>query len=915
MATYLAFVSVARSALKFPRPGSASTPRQIAGVMNRRDQHGRELFRNHIWESLNAGAKILFFAVATPIMLAEWGQEHFGLFAVANSCVALMACFDLGLRMVTRVSLTNPQLSEAAKLRLHALNFAAFGIVAGSGVAIVVLLSAVGSWHRLLHLTRTGDFVIAVTATLTTAMMSLQLLVERIAAAGHLSRIKAALFAGNILAFVVVIGLLHRGAGVATVTTAYFAALGLPLFFLLPTAHLQPRNFLRALIQLRSTDIVSALHAGSWINVITASWVFQTYALVLLISWMMGPAAAGTFFLFLKLADLLGVLGASASEPTVAALAGAALRSDRHRHFATGYNSAIALCLTGAVGYTFFSHDLFRLWLHRSLDHAFTGFLIGLFGIAIGFSRMVTSAGVGLSNARPAALGLLAGAATIAGATISLHGYGGPESILILGCGATLFLVPAAGVIARDLGLDFAKTWLEPIARFASSLVIIIAICLIAAKIDNVVSEIVAALISSAICARHIFRASSESSHVQPNHSRLGYDTRSWRSALVMKGVDLMNPFRQPEKFTWTGPCVISSTAGLGDLFIHLPLIAGISNEARRRGIEVQIALRPAHAGVGEACGWNIQRFDNSLEDFFKRPSTLKPLTVIRLIREARRHRTNLWIDLTGSAVSALAIRSAGARKVAARITRGGRSLVNYPLPHTIRESEYDNIFRVAAYIGCELDRSVFDRLLVQQDRESTDAVVLCVTTASRWKNWPLANFLQLIDRFPMARFVVTGLKSEIPTEEKPLLAELLARPNVLGRFDTQNVMQLVRLIGHARAVITNDTSAAHIANAFEKPGAVLFGPVSPETFASPNGLRIFIDRSCPFHPCLQWTCRNQENWCMRKIPVESVADHLATVLQATATLCSDGHSGWSSSSYREQQAQPLFQMTLKPRR
>ena len=884
MATDLALVSVARNALKFPRPGSAPTPTQIAGVMNGRDQHGQELFLNHVWESLNAVAKILFFAVATPVMLTAWGKEHFGLFAVANSCVALMACFDLGLRMLTRVSLTNPQLCETAKHRLHALNFAAFVIAAGSGVAIVVLLSAAGYWHRLLHLPRIGDFVIAITATLTIAMMSLQLLVERLAAAGHLSRIKAALFAGNVLAFAVVIGLLHRGAGVATVTTAYFAALLLPLFFLLPMAHLQPRNFLRALIQLRSTDIVSALRAGGWINVITASWVFQTYALVLLISWVMGPAAAGTFFLFLKLADLLGVLGASASEPTVAALARSTLPSDRHRHFATAYKSAIALCLTGVVGYTFFSHDLFRLWLHRSLDHAFTGFLIGLFGVAIGFSRMVTSAGVGLSNARPAALGLLAGAVTVAGATTVLNGYGGPELILLLDCGAALLLVPAARVIARDLRLDFAEIWLRPIARFASSLIIIIAICLIAAKIDNVVSEAVAGLISSAICARHIFRASSESSHIQPNKSRLGYDTRSWRSAFVMKGVDLMNPFRQPEKFTWTGPCVISSTAGLGDLFIHLPLIAGIANEARRRGIEVQVALRRAHAGVGEACGWNVQHFDNALEDFFKRPSTLKPSTLIRSICKARRHRSNLWIDLTGNAVSALAIKSAGARKVAARITRGGRSLVNYPLPHTIRESEYDNIFRVAAHIGCELDRSVFDKLLVEQSRETTDAVVLCVTTASRWKNWPLVNFLQLIDRFPMSRFVVTGFKSEILAEEKPLLAEVLARPNVLNRFDTPNVMHLVGLIGHARAVITNDTSAAHIANAFEKPGAVLFGPVSPEIFATPNGLRIFVDRSCPFHPCVQWTCRNQENWCMRKIPVEPVAAHLATVLEATAT-------------------------------
>jgi ADP-heptose:LPS heptosyltransferase len=143
-----------------------------------------------------------------------------------------------------------------------------------------------------------------------------------------------------------------------------------------------------------------------------------------------------------------------------------------------------------------------------------------------------------------------------------------------------------------------------------------------------------------------------------------------------------------------------------------------------------------------------------------------------------------------------------------------------------------------------------------------------------------------------MSRFVVTGLKSEILTEEKPLLAEVLARPNVFDRFDTPNVMHLVRLIARASAVITNDTSAAHIANAFGKPGAVLFGPVSPETFSTPNGLRIFVDRTCPFHPCVQWTCRNQENWCMRKIDVSAVADHLATILKGSAPYAATASAG-----------------------
>jgi hypothetical protein len=39
----------------------------------------------------------------------------------------------------------------------------------------------------------------------------------------------------------------------------------------------------------------------------------------------------------------------------------------------------------------------------------------------------------------------------------------------------------------------------------------------------------------------------------------LGYDMRSLRSALMMRAVDLVNPFKRPRQFKWTGPCVVSS--------------------------------------------------------------------------------------------------------------------------------------------------------------------------------------------------------------------------------------------------------------------------------------------------------------------------------------------------------------------
>lgn len=360
--------------------------------------------------------------------------------------------------------------------------------------------------------------------------------------------------------------------------------------------------------------------------------------------------------------------------------------------------------------------------------------------------------------------------------------------------------------------------------------------------------------------------------------SRLGYDTRSLRSALVMRSVDALNPFKREQKFQWTGPCVISSIAGLGDLFIHLPLIAGLVAECRRRALPVRVALRPAHGALGESCGWEVFPFDNALEDFFKNPGALRPGDSLGKWRRARQTAPALWIDLTGNAVSALAIKLAGAKTLAARVTRGGRSLIDFPLPHIIQENEYSNRQRVAQHLGSVLDFSVAKELRGDALPGLAGTTVFCLTTAARWKNWPLQNFRTLLERFPGRRFVLTGWRREVTPEEASELEAMLRLPNVINGFDRFSTAELVRLVAHASAVVTNDTSVAHIANLFQVPGAVLFGPVSPVTFAAADGLKIFHDASCPFHPCVQWKCSNQANWCMRKISPQSVGDYLATL-------------------------------------
>jgi ADP-heptose:LPS heptosyltransferase len=365
--------------------------------------------------------------------------------------------------------------------------------------------------------------------------------------------------------------------------------------------------------------------------------------------------------------------------------------------------------------------------------------------------------------------------------------------------------------------------------------------------------------------------------------STLGYDTRSLRSALVMRTIDALNPFKRATPFQWRDHCVVSSTAGLGDLFIHLPLISGIVQGAAEFGVRVAVALRPAHVEIGRRCGWETLPFDNGLEDFFKNPTRFRPGRFIDTIRRTRQTPCDLWIDLTGSAVSALAIKAAGARQLAARITRGGRSLVDHPLPHLVQENEYDNRKRVAAHLGCHIDQALARRVVPVESDDHDPYVVLCLTTACRWKNWPVANFDALASSFPNMRFLVAGFRQEIETDDRAAFNQLLDRPNVVDAMDKLSAIQLMNVVARASAVITNDTSAAHIANFFGRPGAVLFGPVSPDTFASRDGLRVFHDATCPFHPCVQWRCRNESNWCMRKITVESVASHLGRILSAPA--------------------------------
>ncbi len=352
-----------------------------------------------------------------------------------------------------------------------------------------------------------------------------------------------------------------------------------------------------------------------------------------------------------------------------------------------------------------------------------------------------------------------------------------------------------------------------------------------------------------------------------------------------MLAVDCLNPFRTNRPMRWEGNCVISSIGGLGDLIIQLPLIAGLVAQVKAKGQSPIVALRPAHVEIGIRAGWEVMPFENPLQYVFNRQLSLSVLRKgMDQTRELRRRQFATWLDLTGNAANALGLKAAGIPFLASKITRGGRSLVSHRLPHEPNENEYSYRERLADHPELHfLDFDVYGRVF---DKSTVDKrhVALCVTTGCRWRNWPLANFEKLVTELPESKFVLIGSKREISEDDLPAYQRLVANPCVNDCLDKQDVMQLIESVASAVAVVTDDSAGAHIANGWHVPGAVLFGPALSETWADPNGLRVFHDRSCPFHPCRQWDCDNPSSWCMHKISPIDVSVHIASLISMSET-------------------------------
>jgi ADP-heptose:LPS heptosyltransferase len=152
-------------------------------------------------------------------------------------------------------------------------------------------------------------------------------------------------------------------------------------------------------------------------------------------------------------------------------------------------------------------------------------------------------------------------------------------------------------------------------------------------------------------------------------------------------------------------------------------------------------------------------------------------------------------------------------------------------------------------------------------------------------RKWPTERFgelaRRLLDRYPAARVVLTGAKSEEAGVAR-LCADLQS-PRVVSMAGQTTLRELLTLYSVADVLVTNDSGPAHFASLTPVRTVVLFGPETPRLFAprTPETTVIWKELACS--PCVSVfnhrmsPCRN--NVCMQTITVDEVFDAVAAAL------------------------------------
>ncbi len=466
----------------------------------------RQLFSNQLWETVAFIAKAAFMLGLTPWMIRVWGAKGYGEFALASSAFVLFSLVDLGIRAKTRVALCNAAQKDRAQWpTILAHSTATFAVIGLLTIVCALILNDAGVWPHFFHITSPNRNLMVVAATFSILVMLSNLLLEPLVALGHIGKLKLATAIGWLVAIPgVAIVLIANGPVIAAVTVWLGMLLCANLLLLLHSGR-SLINPIKIYGSVSLRDMIAVLRGGFWFTVINTTWISKTYGTTLLISALFGPTAAGTFFIALRLSEVITALGAISCDVSLTELAKATTVEERRHCFEISYSWAALLSTHLAIVIGFSTFDFYQVWLRASLPVAsYVGAVVAAIGLSGALNRKAAYAAMALGDAKVAAKCGVAEATAFLALIALVPRSLGLTGILGLATLSSLALAPIIRTVSHRLLTKPLHLWLDPVVSIAPFAILSWSILLAANMEGQPIIKIVALAVAGIIAVANV---------------------------------------------------------------------------------------------------------------------------------------------------------------------------------------------------------------------------------------------------------------------------------------------------------------------------------------------------------------------------------------------------------------------------
>ena len=319
---------------------------------------------------------------------------------------------------------------------------------------------------------------------------------------------------------------------------------------------------------------------------------------------------------------------------------------------------------------------------------------------------------------------------------------------------------------------------------------------------------------------------------------------------------------------------LVVKLSSLGDTLHALPTVAELKAQL---GAEIHWAVQPEFSSL-VSCFSCVDRVVQ-----VPRPSDFTGFC--RALREVRKVRYDLVVDLQGLMKSAVVARSARApRYIGPSFSREGSRLLYSDLAGVMNRDRHavDECLDLIRRLGLEMPAVPRFPLTVPELDLDTQAPLahrgprIAIAPVSRWKskNWPEHYFAKLVGSLVKnhdARLYLIGGKADHEVAERILAASGVDAANLCG---TLSLVQSLAVISKCEALVSNDSGPMHMGAALGVKCVVPFGPTSPER-TGPYGANHVVLRGGGCPPCHEKECVTGTHECLLAITPERVESAL----------------------------------------